>query len=180
MGTWTNNDKLHIKFGTDAATATKGGARVYPADGGLHVVDFNLTLTDLTSTSSTVLFDNVVIPAKAWVEKIDIKCVVAATSSGSGAKLNLGLKKLDRSTEGDYDGLLDSVAQTDMDAINETATKTVVTSGGGGALMGAPAAYPGLISGYYETEAFTAGQVNIRIFYRMSANVSGSANDTIS
>lgn len=176
MVTWNNGDGLGINFGNAAGTATKGGGRVYPVDGGLTVIDFELTLTALTSTTSTVLFDNVFFPAKAFVEKIEVHCTTAVTSAGSTAKLNLGIAKLDRSTEGDYDGLLDSVAQADFDVLNEVATKNVIVSGGGGALMGTPAAYPGYISAYWETEAFTAGVVRIRIFYRLSANVLGSAN----
>lgn len=179
MGTWDNNDKLHIAYGTTAGAAVKGGAKMYPANGGLTVVEFDLTLTELTSTTSTVLFNNIIIPAKARLEKVEIVCTTIADSASDTAKLNLGLKKLDRSTEGDYDGILDSVAQADADVVNETKTVTIVTSGAGGALMGAPAAYPGFLSGYYETEAFTAGVWKIRLFYDMSANVAGSANDTI-
>lgn len=179
---WFNADKLLVKFNKEVGTVTTGGARPYPGSGGLTIVEFDLTLTSLVTAGSTggaILFDNVIIPAKARIEKVEIVCTTAVTSSGSAAKVNLGLTKVDRSTEGDFDGILDSVAQADADVVNELKTVTVVASGAGGALMGAPAAYPGYLSAYWETEAFTAGVWKVRVYYSLSANVLGSANDTV-
>lgn len=179
---WMNSDKLLVKFNKEVGTVTTGGARAFPGNGGLTIVEFDLTLVNLVTAGSTggaILFDNIIIPAKARFEKVEIVCTTIADSTSDTAKLNLGLTKLDRTTEGDWDGILDSVAQADADVVNELKTVTVVTSGAGGALMGAPAAYPGYLSAYWETEAFTVGVWKVRLYYSLSANVLGSANDTI-
>lgn len=177
VNAWFNSDKLYIKFGPDAGTATKAGSRTDPAEGSLNVIEFELTLTDLTSTQATVLFDNIIVPAKAWVEKIETHTVVAATSSGSNATLNIGLvKEADRTTEIKFDGLIAAQTVANMNAVNKLATITTVGAGTGGNQVGVAIASPGYISGYWGTEAFTAGKVKVRIFYRLDANVKGSDN----
>ena len=162
MGTWYNNDGLYIKYGTSEAEHGKGGA--FAADvAGQHVVELDITLTNLT-TSPAILDDNVFLPKGYTITKVETVATVAATSGGAAA-LNIGLIRKDRSTAIDADGIVAALALTAIDAVGET---TVLTKGstGAGALVGTvtSADYPSYITADYDTAAYTAGVVKVRIW----------------
>lgn len=160
MGTWTNSDGLHIKYGQTEGEAGIGGA--YAEGGaGQNVVEVDITLADLTTTAA-IQDDNIFIPAGAFISKIEVIATTAAT--GATAALNIGLQRRDRSTELDYDGLVAALAVTAIDAAGETNT---ITDGGtgAGALVGTELAYSGYITADYDTAAFTAGVVKVRIYW---------------
>lgn len=163
MGTWTNDDGLYIKYGPTEATVVKGGE--YMVTGPLHMLEFTVTLADLGSSSApTILSDTVTVPSTARLERAEVMCQTAVTSAGSGAKLNVGLIDQDRTTAIDIDGIVDSLAQTAFDVAGENALVPVGGTGAG-ADLGTTPGNAGLVCAYYETEAFTAGVVVIRIFY---------------
>lgn len=159
MGTWMNNDGLYIKYGTDEATAGKAGE--YGTDvAGQRVIEFDLTLTGL-GTAAAIVDDNVFIPAGVRIQKVEIINSTAATSGGSAA-LNIGLQRRDRSTELDYDGLVAAAALATFNAAGETSTLTAGATGAG-ALIGTTTAYSGYITADYDTAAFTAGVLKVRV-----------------
>lgn len=158
---WYNSDGLYIKFGTDEATVGKAGE--YETDGPQRMVE--LTISALTSlgTAAAIQDDHVVIPKNARIEKVEVITTTAATSSGSAA-LNIGLARTDRTTELDYDGLVAALAKTAIDAAGETNVLTVGSTGAG-ALIGTTLSYNGLLTADYDTAAFTAGAIKVRVYY---------------
>lgn len=162
--TWDDNAGLHQVYGVDQATTQAGGE--YSNVGGSRTVEFKISLTALSTTTSTVVpgADNIFIPAGMQIESIEVINDVAATSGGS-ATLNVGLIRTDRTTEIDYDGLVAAAALATFNTAGEKTT-LVVGSTGAGALVGTTTAYVGQLVAYYGTAAFTAGQVTIRLNYR--------------
>lgn len=162
--TWLDDDGLYHKYGTTKATAHIGGE--YTRVGGDYTeVEFTLNLTTVGS-SAGIIDDVVVIPAGARIQEVEVLCHTAADSTNDDGTLNLGLIKTDRTTEIDYDGLLASYDQSRMDAAGE---KNTVVVGGtdAGALLGTTLTYTGHVTADYDTHAFTAGVVRIRIRYYM-------------
>lgn len=162
MGTWMNNDGLYIKYGTDEATAGKAGA-YGDVESGQHVVEANITLTGL-GTSAAIVDDNVFIPAGVFITRVEIVATTAATSGGS-AVLNLGLQRRDRSTELDYDGFVAAAPVADFGAAGNTVAYTQ-GSDEHGALIGTTLANSGYLTADYDTAAFTAGVLKVRIFFQ--------------
>jgi len=158
---WNNSDGLYIKYGQDEATVGKAGE--FSTLGDERQIYVELDLTTLGATDGgTIVDDNVWIPAGAFIQKV--KVVNRVASTGTGATLNLGLIKKDRSTEIDYNGLLAAAPRTDFDAIGETKEYSAGVSGAG-ALMGTATTYVGYLTADYDTAAFTAGKVGITIYY---------------
>lgn len=161
MGTWTNNDGLYIRMGTDEATATLGGEFPTPV-AGMHVAEVRITLTGLALTSS-VMANTTIIPSGATIHKVEVIAETAATSGGSAA-LNVGLHRLDRTTAIDADGLVAALALTAIDTLGET-SELHKGSTGAGALIGTELTNPGVIVADYDTAAYTAGEALIRVYY---------------
>lgn len=168
--TWLNADGLYVKFNGSAGTATTAGQ--YAAEGDRSITELEIDLSKLTVTPGTILFDNVLIPKDAWVEKIAVRVVVGATSSGDAdtGTFDLGLVRADRSTEIDNNGLIEAMVEDDMDTVGTEQVLTTHTAGKGGALMNTQIANTGYISGNYNTTAFTAGKVRVIIVWRLDVN----------
>lgn len=167
--TWLNNDGLYIKFGNKRGDAGIAGSFAAPANGAQTVVEFDITLSSLTS-SAAVIDDNVVLPQNARIEKVELLPIEAADSASDTAALNIGLIRTDRSTSYDDDGLVDAAAQTEIDTVVEVATYTVGDAGSAGALVGTVLAHNGLVTADYDTEAFTQGKVKVKIYFTVAAN----------
>lgn len=159
--TKVNDDGLYVKFHKEIGTAGRGGF-VAAGDNGLHNVQIRITATDLAATSA-IMENHVVIPAGAVIEEIEVISETACTSGGSAA-LNIGLIRQDRSTTYDEDGLVAALALT---AINAAGEKNVIRVGstGAGALVGTTLANAGILVADYDTAAFTAGVLVIRVRY---------------
>lgn len=161
---WLNPDGLYQKFGTNEGTETKAGQFPYTSGGANQVVEADILLTDLALTP-TVLSDGIRVPMGARIEKVEIIVVTAAT--GAGAVLNVGLIKDDRTTELDYDGFVAALAVTSLTPAGFTVILYEATTGNG-ALIGTSislAQGPGLLTADYDTAAFTAGRIKVRIFF---------------
>jgi hypothetical protein len=162
MGTWTNSDGLYIKFGTDEATVGKGGE--YRTNTSLREVELEITLSGLTTTG-VVQSDTVSIPNGYRIEEVEVFTETAATSGGA-ATLDIGLIDQDRSTSFDDDGLVAAMALTAIDTAGEKSVLRVGSTGVG-ALVGTTLSNTGLIVASYNTAAFTAGKVVVRVrFYK--------------
>lgn len=156
---WLNEDGLFLKYGTEKAAHDPAGE--YRLDGPLHMIELKVDLTTL-GTAASVLSDVIFFPKNARIEEVEI--VVDTAATGTGAVLNVGLQQTDRSTEIDYDGFVAALALTALDTAGE---KTVLRVGstGAGALIGATNATVGYITADYDTAAYTAGVIYIRIKY---------------
>lgn len=161
MGTWTNNDGLYIKYGTSEAEVTTGGS-YGTGVAGMHVTEVVFDATAL-GASAAIQADTTVIPSGVILHKVEVIADVAATSGGS-AVLNVGLIRLDRSTELDYDGIIAALPVANMGTIGEltTLSQDVTYSG---ALIGTTTANAGLITADYDTAAFTAGTIRVKIYW---------------
>jgi len=158
---WNNNDGLYVKFHKEIGVAGRGGY-VVAGDESLHTVELRITATGL-GTASAIMDDHVVIPAGAVIEEIEVISETACTSSGSAA-LNIGLVRQDRTTTYDEDGLVAALALT---ALNVAGEKNVLRVGstGAGTLVGTTLANSGVIVADYDTAAYTAGVLVVRINY---------------
>jgi len=154
---------LYQKYGLEQTVAQAGGEVVTVGD--YREIDIKLDLTTLGSAAAIITgTDNINIPAGFRMEEIIVINETAAT--GSGATLNLGLIRTDRSTEIDYDGFLAAAPRTDWASAGTIKTYSVGVTGAG-ALMGVTTgSNPGYLTADYDTAAFTAGVVTIRLRYR--------------
>ena len=157
---WINNDGLVVKFHSEESTLALGGA--LPPAGVHEEIMAEITLTSLTSTAGTVLDHNLVIPAGARIDRVEVIAETAATSGGA-ATLNIGLVRLDRTTAISNTGLVNALALTAIDSAGEYNT-LVVGSTGAGSLVGTTLANAGVLVGNFGTAAYTAGKVVIRVY----------------
>lgn len=166
---WYNSDGLRVEFGTELGTPGKGGH--YRHDGPLHVLELkNITLASLVDDATTVvdgfaqgiLDYNNVIPTGALIEKVEVLPIVAAT--GTNAVLDIGVVDKDFTSNDDDDALVIALAQTALTPVGTIATYIQGTSGHG-VLVGEVTTKPLYVTASYDTAAFTAGAVTIRIYY---------------
>lgn len=162
---WYNADGLYVKFGTEEATPGKvANYRTAGPQQMLEIFVDETTLKNMSATAGATILDyNSVLPKNARIEKIEVIAQKACTSGGSAA-LNVGLIRTDLSTELDYNGLIAAMALTSIDADGET-TSLVVGSTAAGALIGTTLAYNGYLVADYDTAAYTAGELRIRVYY---------------
>lgn len=158
--TWMNNDGLYLKFGTDKAVTNKAGE--YVTHGALREIEVKIPVMTSVASTATIISDQTWIPAGVRLQEVEVVCDTVVT--GSSSTLNIGLVKSDRTTEIDFDGILAAFPLTSMDAAGE---KTVVVVGGtgAGAKLGTTTAFTGYITADYDTAAFTAGAITLRIRY---------------
>lgn len=162
MSIWTNSDGLRVVTGVDEATQAKAGE--YKLCGNMHMVEAEFLATSL-GTSAAVLDYNTVFPNGARIEKVEVVAETACTSAGS-AVLNVGFQRTDGSTELDYDGLVAALALTSIDADGDV-VELIQGSTGHGALVGTTLAYDGVLTADYDTAAFTAGKLLVRVYFYM-------------
>lgn len=170
MATWTNSDGLFIKFGDAEKNKTFGGS--YCTYGPQHITEMRIDLTDLTSSAAIYPVNTVGVelPSGAFIESVESYAEVLATSGGA-ATFDFGLIRLDRTTELDYNGLLAAVPLAQM---NEAGEKNIFLGAGDtlpsgltgqGALIGTALANAGILTANYNTAAFTAGKLIVRVYW---------------
>lgn len=159
---WRNSDGLNVWFGPAEGTSGKGGE--LRTNSNTRLFEQVITLTDLTSSAAYVDTHNT-IPLGAFIEKVDIVTLVAATSLGS-ATLNVGLKGTDESTNLSDTAIVNAAAITTHDALGETTTLTVGSTGAGSAI-GIATVAKNHLTVKYGTAAYTAGKVLIRVSYNL-------------
>lgn len=160
-GNWNNGDGLYLEFGTTKSAVDPAGE--YKTFGDFR--EINVRIADLTTLTSTpaIISQNFKFPTGERIARIDVIADVAATSAGA-ATLDIGLQKDDRTTELDYNGLVAALPVTSIDLVGES---TALTAGAtfGGALLGTSTTDIGAyLTANFNTSAFTAGAVNVRIF----------------
>lgn len=160
---YMDNAGLYRKYGTEKTTAQVGGE---PRNNGeVREIDVRLDLTTLLVTNGGVIVsDTIFFPTGVRVEEIAVITETAAT--GATATLNLGLIAGDRTTEIDFNGFLAAYPLASMDVAGEKNTVTIGSTGAG-ALIGTTTSHTtgAYICADYDTAAFTAGVVRLRIRY---------------
>lgn len=161
-----NTDGLYIKMGREEGAQAKGGT--YRTHGALQQTEVKLDLvtdslvaTSIVGSSSGQL--GTIIPGGVRIEAVEVITETAVTSGGS-ATLDVGLVRLDRTTEIDNNGLVAALAIASFNASGE---RVYLTNGvtGFGALVGTTTTFPGYIVSNYGTAAFTAGKVVVRVYW---------------
>lgn len=164
---YLHGDGVYQKYGTEKATATKAGE--YKMFGEDRMIEIrSLDLTTLTTTAA-IVSDVVRWPATYVVSEVEVWTKTAATT-GTSAALDVGLIQSNRSTEIDFDGILDAVAVTDMNADGEKVRKLGPPASGGLGVLAdkdsVTATAGGYITASTSTGTFTAGVVDVRIYLR--------------
>jgi hypothetical protein len=158
-------DGLYQKYGTEKATANIGGE--YRNYGDEREVEFTVTLSGLTELE-TPLSDQVFIPSGARIAAVE---VLTTTAAATGVAIDVGLIREDRSTEIDYNGLLDAFTTAKMDAGGERnvyQSSGDVASASAGPLLGTSTSQVGYVTCSRTTAtAFTAGVIRLKIRYYM-------------
>lgn len=167
--TWMNSDGLYLKTGTAEATRSVAGEMRF--DGEYHEVTF--TIQDMTKIAAAggvaaIVDDNYVFPTGARIDKCEVVTETGAT--GTGATLDIGLMRLDRVTELDYNGIVAGQILSTMATAGLTTT-TTTGSTYAGALMGTTTANPGYLTINYNTAAYTLGKIMVRISWRKPVNM---------
>jgi len=156
MAKWFNSDGLLVKSGTDEATPSLAG-EYEDGYGNEHIIEAIVPYNKFEAFGTdTILSDTLVIPDGARITSAKIYVDTAFTSGGS-ATLIVGLKRIDRSTAYDNDGL---VASTAVASLTSGATIT-----GSGALVNTTLAYDALLTATVGTANFTAGKAKIVVTY---------------
>lgn len=160
---WHNSDQLYIKFGPNEATPAKVGS--LKTFGPVRTIEFTLLLTALTDAAA-IVDDHIKLPKYAQVETIEIVNEVAATSGGS-ATLRIGQIDADRASNGDDDSF---VADAALATFNAAGERNLIVSGGTGAGVGFGPIFSKSVylTASYETAAFTAGKLKVRLNYRLT------------
>lgn len=163
MATWTNPDGLLVLYGTDAAKIDNGGE--YRNDGVYRLTEIGFNLAPLTTTAAQV--SRVKVGKGIVVEKVEVVADVAATSGGS-ATLDIGLLSTDGTTVNDDDGLVAALPLANINVVGETNTLTAGVSLAGALVGTTLSSADGYmhITASYNTAAFTAGNVKLRLYWR--------------
>lgn len=160
---WTDNTGLYQKYGTEQTVTAAGGE--YRTVAELREIEFKITLSDLTSTAAVVEgADNIFFPTGVVIEQVEI--VVDTAAVGATATLDIGLIRTDRTTEIDYEAFTNAMAVATLTAGNKITLIKGSTSAGDMVGTGTATANVGHITANYNTAAFTAGVIVVRIKYR--------------
>lgn len=169
MGTWMNDDGLYIKYGTSEGSSTHRGGEYRDGVSGMRIVEVTLLLASLTQTE-TIVNDVIKLPENAFICWVETETLVAAAT---GTAIDVGTIRYDRTTQGDYDGLLAAAPIANMNSAGEVSRYQVAVTiptglTGTGALVGTELSSTtcGYISASMtDATAFTAGKIRLRVAY---------------
>lgn len=163
--TWLNKDGLNVFFNASIGERTKWGeeniegTNTRKTSGTIDLA----SLPTLASTNKQIIADGVFLPKGALIEKIEI--ITLTETAGTNANLDIGLVKEDRTTEYDFNGLLtagdDFNGGTDLGKLYTY----VVGTTDAGAVVGTVLTERCLITANPETADFTAGTIEVRIYW---------------
>src|SRR5262245_11744867 len=96
---------LYQKFGTEQTVTQAGGE--YRTPGGDREIEIKLNLASLTTTPTIVTgADNIFVPAGMVLDEVTVISEVAGVGGGT---IDIGLQRTDRSTQIDYDGIIQAM-----------------------------------------------------------------------
>jgi len=160
-GNWKDNDGLYRQYGTSKATNdTAGEYKNYGA-----VREMEITIPDMTAITSSpsIVSNSYRFPSGMRLQEVQV--ITDTVCTGTGAVLNVGLIKDDRSTELDYNGLVAALPLTSLDAAGEQTTLKVGDSYAGALLGTDTTDAASYLTMDYDTAAFTAGAIRVRVRY---------------
>jgi len=160
MPVFYNADGLRVKYGPSEGVAGAGGE--YRTLGPNREEELIINLATLTNTA-TYIDQDTSVGRTAFIESVEIETLVTATSGGS-ATLSVGLKQSDQTTNISDTALVNALALATFAAAG---TKVILTVGstGAGSSIGVKSTVVGLATAKWNTAAFTAGKIAIRIRY---------------
>jgi len=173
---YSNADGLRVRYGRDEAAMGKGG-EFEDGVGHQHISQFYVTFTDVAlgtdDTHVYVLDFNTIFPASAVIDKVVFTTAAAFTNGSGDNLLNFGFVKSNEATPGtftiiDADGLVNSLADDQVDTDGQITVIEGPTATYAGALMGVQAGigFDALLCTYLETNAPTAGSGYLTIYWR--------------
>ncbi len=172
---YSNADGLRVWYGRDEATHGKGGT-FREGIGHQKISEFYVTFTDValgTSDTAVYVLDfNQVFPESAVIDKVEFITGAAWTGSGD-VLLNFGFVKSNEAVPGTYtiidaDGLVNSLADDQIDTAGQVTVIDGPTATYAGALVGVQAGigFDALLCCYLETSSPTTGNGYLRIYWR--------------
>jgi hypothetical protein len=156
---YTNDDGLTYRFGTDQAKAARVGA---PNTNGVEqevIVDVYYDALPSVATGSVMINDipACALPSGALLRTATFIVTTAFDSTGNNATLTFGLAKND-GTAIDADGIDVAIDEADIDAVGDEIACD-------GALVGTVLANDAYVTVEVDTEAFTAGRGKLILKY---------------
>lgn len=157
MTVWLNGDGLRVYFPGDLPDTTGGE---FPGAGEFREITVELDVADLTTTPA-VLDNFIIVPRNSRIHAVR---VTAETVAATITSVDIGLKRLNGTTELDHNGLVDQLVLASLNVAGETNT---ITAGGtsAGALVGTTTAYPGLLCANIAGSAGTGHLVVTVVLY---------------
>jgi hypothetical protein len=157
---WTNKDGLRVRFPSDELGTVIGGE--YQGAGATRVIEVELNAVDLTTSAQAFGAPYLIVPRNSVIEEVE---VISEVALAGGTSIDIGLQRLDGTTELDYDGLANDLV---IASLNVDGEKNVLRVGStsAGALIGTETAFPGYIT-VLETGTHTAGRLVIRVVVRV-------------
>ena len=154
--TWTNADGLVVFLAGESRHFNGGQV----ADCNSGTLEFELDLTTVPTTNTKQAAPFVVFPRNVVIEQVEL---VTLTAAAGGTSFDVGLQRLDNTTELDYDGL---VAALPLASVNAVGKKVQLNTGTtyAGALVGTETVYPGYLTAK-RVGTFTAGKILVRVRY---------------
>lgn len=177
-GIWVNNDGLRVKIGRAEAVMANGG-EFREGEGHQHMTEFDVTYDQLTlainDTSVVILDYHNFLPSTAVVDRVEF-VVGTAWSGGGDVLLNFGFVTRGTTSTSfttilDADGLVNSLADDQIDTAGQVTIIDGPTATYAGALMGVQAGIgqDAVVCAYWETNAPTAGTGKLKIWWRDAA-----------
>jgi hypothetical protein len=166
-GSYLNADGLLVKLPQGNQFVNRGG--VHQSSDGKHMTECFIALASLPTAASgneQIVLENVVFPNGAFIEKVEVFVTKEPTTSGS-PNLDLGLVRVDRSTELDFNGFLAAADAWETGTDLGTTTEYVKGTTEAGALVGTQLTQDGILTASADTADWTAGVVRVRIYWSM-------------
>lgn len=158
---YMDNSGLWIPTGLEQTVPAAGGE--YRTYGEMREIEVTLNVATAGAIGSPVVIDNnIAFPVGMIIAEVDIFCTVAGAT---GSTLDIGLVARDRVTEYDFNGIVAAFPLASM----AVGTQTTIVKGSSfvGALItaGVPVTTQSYLCMNFNTTAFTAGVIRVRIKY---------------
>lgn len=160
--TWTNSDKLVVKFGTEEATLSNVAA--YRTDGPRRLIEVIVDWHDLPTVAQNgvVVDTSFVLDSGMLIEGVSIKTSEAFDSTSDDMVFSLGLIDVDGTSNAVKAALVDAATQVEL---NTLADGIENYSGWVGSSVGTLTTKKQKLIWEVDTHAATAGRAVIRIYW---------------
>lgn len=153
---WINPDGLKVRFDHEKIVRVEGGEYNYGTP--LKVIECEIDASAI-GTTATLLGEGIILPRNSRIESVEVMAEVGVNTLTA---IDIGLQRLDFTTELDYDGLVDGALLASIDTDGEKTVYGVGTALAG-TLIGETTLYPGRPTILRTGSAATLGRLVIRI-----------------